>query len=259
MSSENFLDDKNLKKLDKKLQQVIDRIGVDLKTEDEVFDKYTISTLEKIISRRLIDTLDFPISTGKEGNVFRALTPNNKFLAVKIYRISTSTFKHISKYIVGDPRFKSIHKNRKDIIHAWTKKEYKNLSRLKEINVNAPKPILFLNNVLVMEYIGTKEKPAPLLKDTDINNPEKIFNKIIDFISKMYKKAELVHADLSSFNILIHEKKPYLIDLGQAVLKDHPSSKEFLKRDIENIAKYFKKYNVKSDTKNIYNNIVNKE
>ncbi len=255
MSSEKFLDDKNLKKIDRKIRFIIDRIGKDIKTEDEVFDKYTLFTLEKLISNKIIDTLDFPISTGKEGNIFRATTPNEKFVAVKIYRTSNSTFKHISNYIIGDPRFQSIRKTHKDIIHAWTKKEFKNLRRLNNINVPAPKPILYMNNILVMEYIGYKKKPAPLLKDVKLGNPKKMFDKIIDFIKKMYQKAQLVHSDMSSFNILIYKNNPYLIDLGQAVLIDHPNSHDFLKRDIKNIVSYFKKYNIKESEMQIYNNI----
>ena len=113
MSSDRFLDEKWMKKLDSKLQLLIDRVGVDRKTLDEVFDKPTLHSLEKLISDGVIDILDFPISTGKEGNVFRGMTPDKNYVAVKIYRVSTLTFKHISNYIIGDPRFKSIHKNRR--------------------------------------------------------------------------------------------------------------------------------------------------
>jgi len=245
MSSEKFIKEKELKKLDRELHSIIDRIGLDKKTEDEVFDKFTLLVFDKLISQRIIDTLDFPISTGKEGNVFRATTPDKKFVAVKIYRISTSTFKHISKYIVGDPRFKSLHKSRKDIIFAWTKKEFKNLQRLRKNNVSAPKPIIAIKNVLIMEYIGDKKGSAPLLKDVNVNNPKKVFEKIIQDMEKMYKKANLVHADLSAYNILIHNNRPYFIDIGQSVLIEHPNSKEFLIRDIENISNHFRKYDIK--------------
>ncbi len=51
----------------------------------------------------------------------------------------------------------------------------------------------------------------------------------------MYKKARLVHGDVSAFNILIYRKKPYLIDVGQGVLLGHPNSHDFLKRDIKNM------------------------
>ena len=259
MSSDTFLDDKCLKKLDKKLQDIISRVGVDRKTQDEVFDKSTLLSLEKLISNQVIDILDFPISTGKEGNVFRGVTPKKKLVAVKIFRTSTSTFKHISEYIVGDPRFKSLRKTRRDIVFTWTKKEFKNLELLEKIGVRAPKPIIFTNNVLVMSYIGEARKPAPMLKDVVLENPKEVFDTIIEYISKMYKKARLVHGDISAFNILIYRKRPYLIDVGQGVLLDHPNSYEFLKRDINNIVDYFKKYKIIADKDKIYQKLSKSE
>ena len=177
---------------------------------------------------------------------------------MKVYRTSTATFKHISKYIIGDPRFKSVHKTRRDIIYAWTKKEFKNLERLDKAGVKAPKPIVYIKNVLVMEYIGDSERSAPLMKDVKLDNPKEIFNFLVDSISKMYKKAGLVHSDISAFNVLIHENQPYLIDLGQGVLLEHPNSNEFLKRDIHNIVSYFKKFDIQADENKIYNNIIKK-
>jgi len=258
-SEERFLNEKILRELDKQVEEISDRVGVDRKTLDEVFDKSTLHTLGKLISDRVIDIVDFPISTGKEGNVFRAVKPDKKLVAVKIYRVSTSTFKHVSKYIIGDPRFSSLRRTKRDIIYAWTKKEYKNLERLQNIGINAPKPVAYLNNVLVMQYIGYKNKPAPLLKDVSLDHPKEMFDTLLGFISKMYKEAELVHADFSVFNILLFRNKPYIIDLGQGVLLEHPLSDEFLRRDISNIIRYFKKYNIYGDKKRIYNRITNKQ
>ena len=90
-------------------------------------------------------------------------------------------------------------------------------------------------------------------------NPKEIFDTLIDFISKMYKKAKLVHGDLSAYNILMHENQPYLIDLGQGVLVEHPNAHDFLKRDIHNIVSYFKKLNIQSDENNIYDSILKKK
>jgi len=71
----------------------------------------------------------------------------------------------------------------------------------------------------------------------------------------MYTKANLVHCDLSPFNILYYKEKPYLIDLGQAVLLDHPHAIEFLKRDIKNICQYFQRYKLNNDPVEIFENI----
>ena len=91
-----------------------------------------------------------------------------------------------------------------------------------------------------------------------LKNPQKTFDTIIDFISKMYKDAELVHGDVSAFNVLIHKNKPYIIDFGQGVLVEHPNSLEFLKRDIYNIVSYFKRLGVKADEIKIFEEITKK-
>ena len=259
MSSDFFLDDKRLKKLDQELQQILDRDGVDRKTLDQVFDKPTLLSLGKLISDRVIATVDFPISTGKEANIFRASTPQKNFVAVKIYRVSTMTFKHIAKYIVGDPRFNCHNKSRRDIIYAWTTKEMKNLERLHQIKIPVPAPVKRLNNILVMEYIGDADQSAPLLKDVDVHYPQQLFTTLMDCIFQMYQKAGLVHADLSPYNVLMYKDKPYLIDLGQGVVLEHPMSSEFLKRDVHNIVHFFHRYGVKSKEQDLIDCIMRGE
>jgi len=258
MSSDLFLDEKWIKKLDNQLSLLIERVGLDRKTLDDVFDKSTLLVLGKLISNKVIDYLDFPISTGKEANIFRGVTPENEFVALKIYRTSTSTFKHISKYIVGDPRFSCVNKTRRGIIFEWTKKEFKNLERLKKAGVRVPKPIMKTNNVLIMQYIGDKNNPAPRLKDTELKNPKKIYDELIDFLSSMYKKSDLVHADFSEYNILIYKNKPYVIDVGQAVVLEHPLSSDFLKRDVHNVVQYFSKLGIKDKEERIIKKIIKK-
>ena len=162
----------------------------------------------------------------------------------------------MSSYIIGDPRFKSIHQSRRGIVFAWTKKEFKNLERLNRAGINAPKPIIYKKNVLVIEYIGNFERAAPLMKDVKLENPEEIFKILIDSISDMYKKAGLVHGDISAYNVLIYKKMPYLIDLGQGVLIEHPNALEFLKRDIRNVVNYFKKFGIRADEDKIFKNII---
>ncbi len=60
----------------------------------------------------------------------------------------------------------------------------------------------------------------------------------------MYQKAELVHADLSEYNIMIWKGKPIIFDISQAVLVKHPMADTFLRRDLENLNNYFRKLGV---------------
>ncbi len=183
------------------------------------------------------------ISSGKEARVYWAKSPKGEDLAVKIYLTATSEFrKSMYQYIIGDPRFENVRKDTRSLIYAWTRKEFKNLKRMHECGVRVPKPIYYMKNILVMEFIGEDGVRAPLLKEVSLTDKEylRIFNKVVEYMRILYKKARLVHADLSEYNIMIFKGEPVLIDVSQAVLLDHPLSIEFLKRDIRNIVRYFR-------------------
>ena len=128
------------------------RTGDERQTVDEVFDKQTLMTLYDMMVGGIIDSVRFPISTGKEGNVFYAEDEDGDPVALKIFRTSTSTFKHVGKYIEGDPRFKGLTGNRRKMIYAWTNKEFRNLQRYYDAEIPVPEPISYGKNCLVMEY-----------------------------------------------------------------------------------------------------------
>jgi RIO kinase 1 len=90
-----------------------------------------------------------------------------------------------------------------------------------------------------MSYLGEHEIPYPQLKHADIKDPAGTYATIVNYIDILYKKAELVHGDLSEFNILFGDQ-PYFIDMGQSVTRDHPRAYQFLMRDIRNINRFFK-------------------
>ncbi len=214
------------------------------KLEAEVFDERTMKLLSGMIKKGIIDSLDCPVSTGKEANVFRAGREDG-FLAVKIYRIETTTFNKIKKYIIGDPRFRNI-KRRYDMICEWASKEYANLRICERADVNAPKPVFQKKNIVVMEFLGYEGIPFPTLQDYGTENPKEDLESILGDIRKLYKSG-LVHGDLSEYNILVTPNGPYMIDVGQAVVLAHPNSGEFLERDVRIILKYFGKRGVEKD------------
>lgn len=218
------------------------------KTEGEVFDQSTLLTLHKFLQHGVLKSLDFPVSTGKEANVFRGTTPRGGLVAVKIFRVNTSTFKHVLQYIQGDERFEGVSGDKRGMVHAWTQKEFRNLVRAREVGVDVPEPIKALNNVLVMSYVGIRQGPWPSLKDADVR-PEQmqaVCDKVVDDYVTLYNEADLVHADLSEYNILVEgagtdHPNPRIIDIGQAVLKNHPMAQEFLERDLRNLVAFFRR------------------
>lgn len=221
----------------------------DRKTYDEVFDRQTVMVVYKLFTDGVFDFLDFPISTGKEGNVFRAVTKDEDFLAVKIYRITNAGFKDLADYVLGDPRFRNAPKRFPGILYVWAKKEYANLEKFQHIGIRVPHPITLNKNVLVMEYIGTEEMPARPLRDYEMEDPEEMAEWMMNVIRTAYGKGKIVHGDLSEYNVLISEKGPVVIDVAQAVLLEHWRAQELLERDVTNVARYFKKFDVKIDVK----------
>jgi RIO kinase 1 len=225
--------------------RVRDKEADDFKVQEEVFDEPTLKALYHLASRGLIQALGGVISTGKEANVFHALGPDKRELAIKIYRIKTSDFKAMQDYILGDHRFARVKKAKKDVVFAWTKKEFRNLTRASKARVRVPEPLKYRENVLVMEFMGKDGVAFPLLKQAidSVENVERVYQTTIEFMKRLYRDARLVHADLSEYNILIDEQgDPVFIDMGQSVLTDHPRAQEFLRRDVSNVIKFFSEY-----------------
>lgn len=209
-----------------------------LKVRDNVFDDITLLALYKLVTRRWISTVGGSISTGKEANVFLG-ERGDDLIAIKIYLMRSANFHKMLDYIAGDRRFVNIGKNRKDIIFTWTKKEFSNLKRAEKAGIRVPKPLVFDRNILIMQFLGDGEDAYPQLKDANIENPAETYEEIVSSMEILYKKARLVHGDLSEYNILYGNGHPYLIDVGQAVTPDHPNAMGFLKRDIEQINRFF--------------------
>ena len=188
----------------------------DRKTMDEVFDRQTLLNLYKFISNGHIETLDYPISTGKEANVFHATTPQGGSIAVKIFRTNTATFRSFMTYIAGDPRFGHVKPNRRDIVYVWAQKEYKNLQRYFEAGVRVPAPTAWRQNVLIMEFIGQERTPAPRLKDAAAEDPAKAYETLVEQYALGSRKGGLVHGDFSEFNVLNSSGELVIIDVAQA-------------------------------------------
>ena len=213
----------------------------DRKTYDGIFDKRTLLAFYKLFNRGSIDEVEFPISTGKEGVVFRAKGKDG-FLAVKVYRMSTVNYRGLSRFIDGDDRFMHVRKTKDTIILLWAQKEFRNLRDFHKASVRVPEPVDRWNNIVVMGYVGNEESPAPLLKDMETLNIEMAY-EIIEEMRKMYG-AKLVHGDLSEYNILWWEDKPWIIDVAQAVPLTHPLADELLARDIKNMSRFFKRMGI---------------
>ena len=234
----------SLEKKEDRFDQLIEEMGIRIKDADQfkvredVFDEVTLLALYKLVHKKWLSLIGGSISTGKEANVFYG-ERDGAAIAIKIYRIRTANFTTMSSYVTGDRRFSHVKKAKKDLIFAWTRKEFSNLVRAREAGIAVPEPIVWDRNILIMSFIGEDEIAYPQLRNVIMEDPAAIYETITNTIDILYKKAELVHADLSEFNILYGDQ-PYFIDMGQSVTRDHPRALQFLMRDIRNVNRYFK-------------------
>eukprot|EP00817_Percolomonadidae_sp_ATCC50343_P006782 CAMPEP_0117429614 /NCGR_PEP_ID=MMETSP0758-20121206/9146_1 /TAXON_ID=63605 /ORGANISM="Percolomonas cosmopolitus, Strain AE-1 (ATCC 50343)" /LENGTH=582 /DNA_ID=CAMNT_0005216795 /DNA_START=6 /DNA_END=1751 /DNA_ORIENTATION=- len=168
-------------------------------------------------------------------------------LALKIYKTSSLSFKDRERYISGEYRFRhGYSKTSQKMVRLWAEKELRNLKKLEEIGVPVPHAYILKQHVLVMDFIGKDGWPAKRLKNVALKpkRARRLYVDVIKNMRRMYQEADLVHGDLSEYNMLYHKKKIWIIDVSQSVSSEHPNALVFLRKDCENIKEYFRKNHI---------------
>ena len=255
------MDRRKREKLDRRLQSVerrdrflVKNRSADASVMEEVFDKPTLMVIYNLLNQGVIEQIVGVVRAGKESRIYGGLGSEERRIAIKIYLTTSSEFKQgMIPYIVGDPRFKVVRRDTRSLIYLWAQKEFKNLQKAYESGVRVPKPIHVEKNVLVMEFIGEGDLPAPTLKEKPPENPSRMYKVLLRYIKLLYRKAKLVHSDLSEYNIMSLNGKPIIFDMSQSVSIEHPRAAKLLRRDLGKLNRYFKKQGVKvTNSKNIY-------
>ncbi len=225
----------------------------DLEVEAEVFDVATLKAVYRLVNTGAIDAIGGAVSTGKEANVFEALR-DGEDVALKIYRVETSSFDDMRYYFEGDPRFEGIGGSKLDVVRAWVTKEMSNLERAADAGVRVPEPVAAERNLLAMEFVGEAGDRAPQIREVEMENPDTAFEVAATYLERLYD-AGLVHGDLSEYNVLVDEGDLVVIDMGQAVTVHHPNSDDLLRQDCRNVARYFSNEGVDVDAEELYDRV----
>lgn len=229
-----------------------------LKISGKVLDDQVVEILWWMMHAKHLESVDYPISQGKEAVVFRATRLDSagkpEYVAVKIFKYETSSFHHMKQYIEGDRNFDP-RKNPRLMVNDWARKEYSNLLLMTKAGVRVPAPIFCRKNVIIMEFVGVGEYSSALLEEVVLDDPQATFDEILEMM-KGIMRAGLVHADLSSFNIIIHHGKPVIIDWAQGLEYKHPNADAFLRKDCNNIADYFAKLGVDCTPESVYEAVI---
>jgi RIO kinase 1 len=217
----------------------------EMESLEEVFDRSTLMIVYRMLNRRYITKIFGVVRSGKESRVYWGLGKRNKPVALKIFLTTSAGFKRgRMMYIKGDERFKSTRTDTRSLIAIWALKEFRNLQQAQQAGVRVPSPIKVEGNVLLMEFIGRRGIPAPLLRETPLRHPGRVYDMIAEAVRRLYQKAHLVHGDLSEYNIMMNDSAPVIFDLAQAVPPEHPMARSFLERDLVRLNDYFSKIGV---------------
>jgi RIO kinase 1 len=220
------------------------------------------AAFDEFFSNGYITHIIRPLSSGKEATVSlcRATeTVGGGLFAMKVYRERDHrSFKNDTAYKAGrvilnghDRRAvaKKSAYGREFESAWWTGREWEVLQQFHEIGADVPRPVAAGDGAILMEYIGDEEHSAPQLRHVRLSQGEgkEILDRLLWNV-ELALRHNLVHADLSPYNVLWWEGEATIIDLPQAVdPRSNPNAPELLARDVENICRHFERYGVRSN------------
>ena len=197
------------------------------------------------------------LKSGKEADVFllrRGVpgTGRSCLLAAKRYRSADHRmFRRDDSYLEGrrvrDSRVSRAMAGRtaagrEMIAVQWATAEFAALTQLYQAGVPVPYPVQVLGTEVVLEFIGESDgTAAPRLAETRPGPAELagLWTQLVDALLILAGHG-LAHADLSAYNVLLHQGRLVLIDLPQVIdVIAHPRGAEFLDRDAANIGRWF--------------------
>ncbi len=209
---------------------------------------------EDAIQYGLATDVTYQINAGKEASIFLAQWRGHHII-LKAYRLWQSSHKMSKKKgYIAQGTSKRTHFIL-GMMEDLAVMEYDYLMNCFRAGVHVPTPIGRVGNYLTMRFIGDGAQPAPQLKDVHLENPEKVLDQILDDYLLMYSKAHYVHGDLSKYNILWWQERPWIIDVPQAVIVNKWSNmvrvEKLLMRDIRNVLRHFEDYDIYRDPEHI--------
>jgi RIO kinase 1 len=228
--------------------------------EDRTVEEALLAHLDPLIERHLITEVLRPIKTGKEAVVYCCHAHpslDRELAAAKVYRpYETRSFKRDTIYQQGRERGsrpdarvlralgKKTRRGRLHKFSAWIAHEERTLRILYDAGADVPEPIERVGPVVLMEYLGDEEHPAPMLTNVTLEEAEanRIYEQILAN-AELFLKSHRVHADLSAYNLLYWNERAVIIDFPQSVdPRYNDDAFDLLVRDLRNVNVFFEQY-----------------
>ena len=126
----------------------------------------------------------------------------------------------------------------------WVNHEYDQLCALYDAGTNVPEPFACADEALLLAYLGDATQAAPQLQSLSPAADEaRQWRDTLLRDVETFLAHNVVHADLSAFNVLVWQGKPWVIDFPQAVdPRFSPHARRLLDRDLGNLARWFERH-----------------
>jgi RIO kinase 2 len=193
---------------------------------------YDCLAINALVKANVIEAFGHPLGVGKEADVFDALTPKKKQVAVKFQRLGRVSFRQTQR----KRGYAKEHAGWLFQSRLAAEKEMRALRLLYPCGVAVPEPISQNRHVLVMGMI----EGAEMAQLREVPAPKRILKEILRNVRKAYLEVGVIHGDLSEYNIIVKPDRHILIiDWPQYVMKEHPNAEQLLTRDVVNVLQYF--------------------
>ncbi|MBN8466452.1 hypothetical protein JYJ95_08000 [Corallococcus exiguus] len=234
-------------------------------------------SLETLLADGIIDAVIGQLKTGKEAEVW-LVQHAGQVVAAKLYKERHErNFRNNSGYKEGREVRNSRTRRAMEkgsrfgqaaAEEAWKNAEADSLYKLHAQGVRVPTPVLFYEGILLMELVRDAEgQPAPRLVEAPPQTPEEAEALYLDLRAQVVRTlcADLIHGDLSPYNILMSGSGPTIIDFPQTVAAARNSQAEFyFRRDLDNVREFLAGFSSRlggraGDTGEIWNAYVRRE
>jgi RIO kinase 1 len=136
----------------------------------------------------------------------------------------------------------------------WPMQEWTMLSRGWQAGASVPYPVERSEDGVLMEFIGDGDGAAPRLAQARLDPREvaSAWEQLLESLRAL-SAAGIVHADLSTYNLLWWKGRLVLIDLPQAVeFTTNTDAYDLLHRDLVNVVTWFSRRGIRVDLEAVY-------